>query len=231
MKNCKCSSCGATLSFTDDREFGFCEYCGAKIQFDDYRYTQRIVDEAKIKQTEVEREIKLRQLAFEEEKFRAIQNEREKSSKTKKNLLIATIILALILTLAGVIAYNVTGDEDIYAPLFLLAFAVFVGGLFLVFKVVPEREERKTILNNGGILTPKFSSILSEMNYQAVYEILIKAGFTNIKTINLHDVKVGIIQKPNLVESITIDGKSYSENKPYLPDVPIIITYHGFIFA
>ena len=64
MRECVCSKCGATLSLNDtNRDFAFCEFCGAKIMFDDYRMTQHIIDEAKIKKVEVEQEkVKLKAL-------------------------------------------------------------------------------------------------------------------------------------------------------------------------
>ena len=69
MRNCTCPNCSATLSFSDDRDFGFCEYCGTKILLDDYRSTQRIIDDAKIKQVEVEKEIRLKELALQEARY------------------------------------------------------------------------------------------------------------------------------------------------------------------
>ena len=44
-----CPSCHASLSINNaNRDFAFCEYCGAKIMLDDYRTTRRIIDEAKL---------------------------------------------------------------------------------------------------------------------------------------------------------------------------------------
>ncbi len=60
MKQIKCPNCGANISVSDDRDLFFCEYCGAKIDKSGGKITfeviNRIVDEAKIKEVELERQ-------------------------------------------------------------------------------------------------------------------------------------------------------------------------------
>ena len=44
----------------------------------------------------------------------------------------------------------------------------------------------------------------------------------------MHDVTLGLLQKPGLVESVTVNGKPFVfGGKVYMPNVPIVITYHG----
>ena len=96
MRTCKCPNCNATLTIEDEnRDFAFCQYCGAKIMLDDYRSTQRIIDEAKIKQIEYDREIRLKELALQEK-----QNEqKQRSRKVLIDLwIIASIIVVISLT-------------------------------------------------------------------------------------------------------------------------------------
>lgn len=51
----KCPGCGADLTVKDEnRDFMFCEYCGTKVRLDDYQETHRYVDEARIKEAELE---------------------------------------------------------------------------------------------------------------------------------------------------------------------------------
>lgn len=55
MRACKCPNCGANLKVADDdREFMFCEFCGARIDLVDRRtvHTEHIIDDAKIKDAE-----------------------------------------------------------------------------------------------------------------------------------------------------------------------------------
>ena len=58
MKQIKCPNCGANLSISEDKSQFFCEYCGAKIIDSGgkitYEIVERIVDEAKIKEIELE---------------------------------------------------------------------------------------------------------------------------------------------------------------------------------
>ena len=35
MKSLRCPSCGANLEMDDSKEYGFCSYCGTKVQIND----------------------------------------------------------------------------------------------------------------------------------------------------------------------------------------------------
>lgn len=97
MRKLECPGCGANLELKDNsREFAFCEFCGAKIMFDDYRssqhITKHIIDEAEIKRIEAEKEnMKFQELQsrrseilkqWDSEQFRA----EAEIARTKKNL-------------------------------------------------------------------------------------------------------------------------------------------------
>ena len=73
MRKLECPGCGANLTLKDDnRDFAFCEFCGAKIMLDDHRSTQHItkhiIDEAQIKRIELEQE---------NIKFKALEKQRD----------------------------------------------------------------------------------------------------------------------------------------------------------
>jgi len=53
-------------------------------------------------------------------------------------------------------------------------------------------------------------------------------GFTNIKMINLKDLKVGLFNKSGEINSVSINGKATKPLKKLDPNVSIIITYHGW---
>ena len=98
MRSFNCSKCGANLTIQDEnREFAFCEYCGTKIMLDDYRSTHRIIDEAKIKQAEVEREIKMKELELIEKQQIA------KERKIKIKIIISLCVIGIEVIL-GIIA-------------------------------------------------------------------------------------------------------------------------------
>lgn len=65
----KCPGCGADLTVKDDnRDFMFCEFCGTKIRLDDYQETHRFVDEARIQESKDAKELRIKEMEFEERK-------------------------------------------------------------------------------------------------------------------------------------------------------------------
>ena len=55
------------------------------------------------------------------------------------------------------------------------------------------------------------------------------AGFHNIQCIPLNDLTMGLLKKPGMVESITINGRSVtSGGKKYSPDAAVVISYHSY---
>lgn len=68
-----------------------------------------------------------------------------------------------------------------------------------------------------------------ESNYAAVEALFVQAGFTNVKTIPLNDLFLGIMSTPGEIEKITIDGKELSSyiRRTFNSDVPVMITYHS----
>ena len=89
----KCPSCGAELMVKDgNRDFMFCEYCGTKVRLDDYQETRRFVDEARIKESENQKELELKRVEFEEKK-------RHEHDAQAKKVLIGALILMFLLSL------------------------------------------------------------------------------------------------------------------------------------
>lgn len=231
MRNCTCPNCNAALSFSDDRDFGFCEYCGTKILLDDYRSTQRIIDEAKIRQVEAEKEIRLKELALQESRYNQQAKETKHSKATRKILLYIWIIVFLLLTVLTILLF-VIGDtmQQGMGALILLYFdlPIMIGGPILLFKVIPDKEAEREMLKNGGIRFPKSLIPFYDKDVETVRTTLLHAGFENITIINKHDIRIGLFQKPNLVESISVAGERIqSGGKVYMPETPIVITYHG----
>ena len=109
-----------------------------------------------------------------------------------------------------------------------LTVGVVWGGGTLIFKTLPEKENEKYMLQDGGIRFPKDIFPVEEQNFASVENILKNAGFRNISCVNLHDLTLGLVKRPGRVEKITVAGKQVnSGGKVYLPNVPITITYHG----
>lgn len=105
MKTFNCPNCNASLSFDNDREFGFCQYCGTKVMLDDYRSVHRYVDEARIKEAEANKAIRLKELELEEKK-----REQQRKSKKVKHIFILGFVLFFII--AFIIESNSMSDAE-----------------------------------------------------------------------------------------------------------------------
>lgn len=77
FKIMKCPACGADLNIETDRDYLFCQFCGAKLMRDDQRivieHIERKIDEAKIRQIEFE-EKKLTTETFSKKRMWIIMN-------------------------------------------------------------------------------------------------------------------------------------------------------------
>lgn len=216
----KCPECGASLPIEEGRSQVFCSYCGTKILItNENEHIYRHVDEARIKQAETDRIIRMRELDLA-----------EKSNRSRKTLTTIWLIVSLILLVIAIGIMFLAGDGglDGFLFLFYVCGPIIGGGAYLVFKVLPEKENEKVAMSSGGIRFPQGLEPFSEKNYEAVLIALKNAGFGNITCINLHDLTFGIIQKPGKIDKITVDGKEItSSGKVYMPDAAITITYHG----
>lgn len=222
MYVCNCPNCNANITIDDgSSDSVFCQYCGTKIVLDNYRSTHRVVDEAKIKQAEIEREIRLRELNIKEAQIK-------QKNQIRRILTYIWIGAAFVVALLCSIIWMIKGNLAAFNCLLCVGGPIVGGGAYLVFKVLPDRDVDKELIQNGGIRLPKEIFPYSEETYMRVESIFRSAGFINITTISMHDVTLGLLQKPNLVEAITINGEDVQTGgRVYMPTAPIVITYHG----
>ena len=221
----KCPDCGQTLSIEENRTQVFCTYCGAKVLIsNENEYVFRQIDEADIKKAETERIIRMRELEIA-----------EKNSSLRKVLTIIWLIVTLVLLVIAVILMLSPGNDDMpgWAGGFLFLFyacaPIIGGGGYLVFKWLPEKENEKIIEKQGGIRFPGELAPFSDKKYFPVEDTLRSAGFTDVTCVNLHDLNMfTALVSSDKIDKITINGKAItSGGKIYMPDVPIVITYHG----
>lgn len=225
MKKLTCPNCNANLDIEDDnRDFAFCQYCGAKIMLDDYRVTQRIIDDAKIKQTEYEREIRLKELELQEKEAA----QKQHTQKILTRIWLGASILVVVICLGVWLFDRSDGGWSSLLILFYVGIPVIGGGGYFIFKFLPEKENEKREIANGGIRFPESVFPYKEKTYTVVENAIKSAGFTNVTLVNMHDVTLGLLKKPNVVESIEVNGVSLMDGgKVYSPSVPISIIYHG----
>lgn len=127
----KCPECGATLDVEEGKKFYFCNYCGSKILIDDgnTNNTNRIVDEARIREAEISRELRLKEM--------------ELDNKKRRNTVIVTIlkiivtiplllaIICMITVLSMMFSDNgMSGNESMIA---LLGGTIIIGIIILWF--------------------------------------------------------------------------------------------------
>ncbi len=113
----KCPNCEANLTVSSDREFFFCEYCGARIAADEKnRYTYRRIDEARIREADAAENIRMKELEIEQQKMRS-----------EQRLFAVWAAAVILLTVLMVITWN--GAGGLGGGLFVLDLIVLVSGL------------------------------------------------------------------------------------------------------
>lgn len=210
----KCPECGSFLDIEEGREFIYCSYCGAKVLIDnDNEHIYRHIDEAGIKHEETERVVRLKEMEMAEKK-------REAAHKAMAFKIKATMVLVLIS-----VVMMVLGQVTSYEMLSIIAFFPFMVIIYMwIFTTIQEENQ----VDDFQVRVPLISDY-QKNSYQTIEERFRNAGFSNIKCVPLNDLSLGLFQKPDLVDSITINGHSVTtEGKKYPPNVPVVISYHSF---
>ena len=214
----QCPNCNANLEVKDDTKQCFCTYCGTKILLqNDNEYYIHHIDEARIKEAEVQHEIA--RMQFQEQQIRREQ-EAEANIEAKKRIRKKRISAFFIALVSGFILTGLSGSPI----MFLIALAV---GIKFMVKDIPEKEQDKALAERGYARFPKSLGNINDRTYSVLLSELETVGFTNITCENLHDVKFGMHKNEGKVEKILLNNGNPSRGKLYPQDVPILIVYHG----
>lgn len=250
MRACKCPNCGANLKADDDREFMFCEYCGARIDLVDRRtvHTEHIIDEAKIKDAEAKiknAEAKAKNAETfsriagvftspfeaahnkrlaEEARERQLQEEariqREKAKEAQANF-------AIFLVASAGNAFRYIGKhpkETLVALAIIIAIgsgASFVGNINADLKAASTAARIET----GEVQYPSIDSLT--VDYRDIQKALRDAGFTNIALVPVYDLRPTEYYRENRIIELTVDGAPTPKKGDwYASNVPIVIKYH-----
>ena len=123
-----CPGCGASLKVSSDRESFFCEYCGQKIYVSDSNHqkcTYRKVDDARIREADVQEAIRLRKMQDES-------RQKKFALYAKFGVLAACllIIVMLIFLMVLPIDEDIKGACIILAVIMIIVVAVIIPKLF-----------------------------------------------------------------------------------------------------
>ena len=220
-----CPNCNATMNVEANRDQAFCTYCGAKIIIhNNNEYIYRHIDEAQLKQAETERMVQMRQMEIAENKRIAA----EKARNLKIKLLIGMFGAGILFIIIGFGGGELSGDPDSWIYMFaLLGTFLIMGAIYwLIYSI---KHGGFDITNFGDkVRVPSGINNFEQMNYASVEAILSGAGFTNIRSVPLNDLTFGILNKPGMVQSISINGHDIIMGGRKFPkDSPVIITYHS----
>lgn len=124
FKIAKCPACGADLNIETDKDYLFCQFCGAKLIKDDQKITiehiERKIDEAEIERTKLERE--------------EAAHERASTTRTKKICGILCIIAAVCMFIGFSNSSNI--------QFMLIGEVVFMIAIF-AFLTIPNKNGQK----------------------------------------------------------------------------------------
>lgn len=208
----KCPDCGASLSVEEGREKLFCSYCGSKIIVtNENEYIYRHIDEAKIKEAEVNKAVELKKLEILEKK-------RVSAEKFKK----IKIIISILMGIVGISLFIASEEIGSLAGLFVLE------GIMMIW-IFSDKEKDDVDFGNM-IKVPAGISEYSKKSYTWIEEMFKVAGFTNVKCVPLCDLRAGLLKRPDTVESIIINGDEItSGGKKFASDSAVVIYYHSFM--
>jgi len=220
----KCPECGATLNIEEDRTQAFCTYCGTKVLVhNENEHIYRNIDEARIARAKTERIVKEKQMEFAERRWIAQETRRKNKVKLALILGIAGGVLMVIGFMAGEATGN--GDSSLYTIAIVGLFALEAAAFIAMSN--RDEEDNNSIYSDTAKL-PELAWNYERKDYKAVEAVLRSAGFTNIRCVPLNDLAFGVIYKPGMVESVTINGNdNISPNRKYSKDASIVISYHS----
>ena len=227
MISVKCPECGAALNIEEGRNQAFCTYCGSKVLLhNENEYIYRHIDEAGVKKAETDRIVQMKRLELTEKKM--AEAKRIKSLKIRVSLIAG--IVGFLMIVFGYLAGDASGDSD--SALYMVSMIGLI--MIMVPAFIMTSSNDKNVNDDADYIekavVPSSIADYEKKSYREVEAILAGAGFINIVSIPLNDLKVGFLKKPEAVESITIDGKKItSGGKKYPKDAAVVISYHSRI--
>lgn len=212
----KCPECSADLQIEDGREYAFCTYCGARVMIaNDNEHIYKMIDEARIKQAETDRMVRMRELDMD-----------EKTSVSKKVLVVVWLTVSIALVVVGMIGLGFNKEDMGIMSLILGINVALWGAMGLFANDSKKKKKRKANEDEVAITTAMMDCV--DYHYNKAVILYKNAGFTNINAIPLHDLNRFSMKKEGMVESVTINGEEdFEEDEVFPKNANILITYHS----
>ena len=139
----RCSACGADLQLEENKKQMFCPYCGTRLAVEDYdiEITNRIVDEARLK----EAEIRLKELEYAHEREL---REAELHEKQKKTHMIYAGLYILVCVLSFIALREEFGG------------IVIIGAIVLGVLLTSDKRSEKKEFNASGSKKSRLAAFL-----------------------------------------------------------------------
>lgn len=249
----KCPECGANIEIDKPVDVCYCNYCGAKLAVEE---DNKDIIYANVRQKELEHEtdMQIRQHSYE---IKKAQIDKNRKNFQKLIPYIAAFIVLIFVAFGIVSAVNNGKSEKTSYEAKLESIEAEVNKLidsgeydlaytkaqYIRANDISSNKEkakwddiRKSLLDrifeekvkNGIIIKlPSAAVDYEKKNYEEVVAELTEAGFQNIKTKAIYDLKTGWIVKDGTVEKVSIDGDTdFLKGSTVYYDVQIVITYH-----
>ena len=243
----QCPNCLANLNIESGRTYTFCAHCGTKILIsNDNEHIYRHIDEARIKEAETERLIRLKEMELkelEEQKKREIAEMKareeakareadqmvrlkemeiaENDKKRKRILALAGFVVALLFIVVGII--QIHNPNVGYTCLLVGGFI----GMFVLVLLVPKTEEKKVSTAPRIVITAAMTNYNGK-NVEVMRSVFINAGFTRVQMVPLFDLNLLTRSMQGMVVAISIDKNENIRAGEYYPaDAEIVILYHS----
>ena len=220
----KCPNCGASLDIDSSREQAFCSYCGTKILLhNENEYVYRHIDDAGIKQAETDQIVQLKKMEIAEKKRVA----NEKKFKIKIIISLASAAIGILMMVVGWMAGSASGDPNSgFYMLSLVGMFPLLGAAYIWLHSKKDEEDDDY---GEKVKVPSGIMDYEKKSYHAIEAVFKSAGFTNVQCVPLNDLSVGLLKRPEMVESITIHGeKVTSGGDKYMPNASVVISYHSY---
>ena len=208
----KCPQCGADLSIESDRQQAFCTYCGTKVIVNnENEHIYRNIDEARIKESETERLIRLKELELEE----------KENAKGRLTTAVAYGV-ALIFLVVGFLNMGANSMIGLWG----IIIALYIG-LFTMIKSKDQKKKARRILAPDEVQITDAMSGFGERDFNSAVVLFQSAGFTNVNAVPLKDLTILNPLKNGKVDRVTINGDFFEIGDVFKRDAKVLITYHS----